>query len=112
MFIKDYRVVLQPMPGAEPVFAASSYEAADEVARWSDYGTEVVHLVNEWWPGVRRIFFENGPVPGSPEHQWMLERQRSLREQAVADDGQSEGGGNENGYWDWDENGKPFFVPG
>ena len=136
-----YHVIPTPTPYATPVFPVTMGQRghADIIARYSlEGGEETVYLAPSWSPGIKRVYFENGPVPGSGEYQWMLDEQlrnqdaapmatRTEEHQSAAPatkpnerksnvlvpDEEQKGvieafGG---GHWENDGNGNPFFVP-
>lgn len=51
-----------PRDGSEPVLAVARPDAHVETVRWSFEG-DPVHLVAHTGPGVRRVYFSNGPPP-------------------------------------------------
>lgn len=57
-----------PRDGSEPVLAVARPGDDVETVRWGFHG-DPVHLVAAIGPGVRRVYFSNGPPPVEPPEQ-------------------------------------------
>lgn len=93
MSLPLYEIVQGPCWTERTICVAESPEDADGFGRWTEIkgGGFAVCLADEWAPGIWRIYFENGPPPGSkPWKEWARlaeeARRRAITQMLLLDD--------------------------